>query len=242
MSVFRSTVHIGRDEVIIKSYMKNNQKKYLFEREGYPTIFSNSKKWKKPDLKKAFDKGETYLHDESIKPPPKVRLKQLSYDFKEDNNLATLYTIGYGGGKSPEWILSELKKNNIKTLLDVRQSPKSRREEFNSKELVKFFKDTDVTYYHLKKAGNPFRGNTGYDDLEVALKTYREYIFRNKIVDTLLKAFRRLYLKDGFPAAMMCVCEDQEKCHRGVLSEEIKNNSKLRIIHLPEDEQKKLFE
>lgn len=144
---------------------------------------------------------------------------------------SNLYTIGYRG-RSPEWLYKEIVKHKIRTVLDIRINPRSNKKEYHKEYLCEFFKKRGILYIHYFKGGNPFYKHRMHDSLE---NSYRPYIRENHISLDFLSFLRRMYRSEYWPAVLLCACKDHNKCHRRILTEEVKSESsgKLNIIALP---------
>lgn len=152
-----------------------------------------------------------------------------------------IYTIGYGGRRR-QWILEQLQKYSIKTLIDIRLHPQSAITAYNKDSLKTFFKENNINYTHRPEGGNPFRRNTGYEDIRKALELFREKIIKDDTPSFFIDLLRTFYKEKSWPVAMLCACSQAHRCHRGILTEEIsKENKKLEICHLPQDDQISLF-
>lgn len=145
--------------------------------------------------------------------------------------MSKLYTIGYAG-HSPQWIVDQCKKENIKTIFDIRINPKSRIVEYNRNNLARFFMKNDLVYNHVPEGGNPFYKEKRSDSLE---SLYRPYVRDEHIAKEFLFKLRNIYRgQELWPIVLMCACSNANRCHRGILADEIHRESeKLQIVHLP---------
>jgi uncharacterized protein (DUF488 family) len=66
----------------------------------------------------------------------------------------TLYTFGYEG-LSVAAFLAQLKKAGVKTVLDVRQLPLSRKPGFSKRSLAETLHEAGIVYAHLPAFGCP---------------------------------------------------------------------------------------
>ena len=152
-----------------------------------------------------------------------------------------IYTIGYGGRRI-SWLLDQLEFHKINTLIDVRLKPYSPIPQYNKEYLESALKNNDVNYKHEIRGGNPFRRNTGYSDIKIALGNFRQKIIKEKTPEYFIDLFRKFYKAKRWPLVLLCTCSQAHRCHRGILSEEIlKLNSKIEFSHLPEEDQIELF-
>jgi len=115
-----------------------------------------------------------------------------------------LFTIGYGG-RSPQQILDMLAEHDIKLLIDVRISPRTRVPGFSKQSLADFMPRNGVRYQHIQALGNA--NYQGDDDAPVLLVDQK----------TGMTALE-LALRDQ-PAAIMCACRKPDDCHRKFISD-----------------------
>ncbi len=124
---------------------------------------------------------------------------------------SSIYSIGHGN-KSMEQFIDELEAYNIKYLLDVRSKPFSKwKPEFNQEPLKAVLQKRGITYVFL---GDQLGGRP--DDISC-------YDENGKIIYNIVK--EKLFFKQGLQRlinanskqiklAIMCSCQNPEKCHR----------------------------
>ena len=132
------------------------------------------------------------------------------------NSPRGLYTIGYEG-KSIDSFLQHLILRNIKTLIDVRKNPLSRRREFCKNNLIVALKEVGIEYVSLKEVGIP---STNRKDLLPQGKRaelfswYRETI----LPDCFLSAERVANIIGENNAVLMCYEHEPTECHRTIFA------------------------
>jgi uncharacterized protein (DUF488 family) len=166
-----------------------------------------------------------YLNQKEI---DKFQEKKLKND-----NETLLFTIGYEGLSIEEY-LNKLIKNNIPTLIDVRNNPVSMKYGFSKNQLNQFCNNLNIKFVHIPEVGIPsiLRKNLkNQNDYDALFINYKNNIlsqtknYQLKIL-SLLKEYKRV--------AITCFEADVNQCHRFHLANEILHLSKnqLKIIHI----------
>lgn len=138
----------------------------------------------------------------------------------------TIYTIGYQGRKSIEFI-KILQNNEIKVLIDVRSSAKSTmKPEFNKDVLKRELERNKIKYRHYPELGIPSVIQAPYKDGKFSIDCLKQWYkwqvenSDNVDFDSVMK-----YLKDSGRPALMCLekyakkMRDQKySCHRDILA------------------------
>lgn len=137
---------------------------------------------------------------------------------------SALYTIGYEG-RSIDSFLSELMRNNVKYLFDVRKNALSMRYEFNKGYLKNALSQAGIEYCHFADVG--IDADKRNELLPVGK---REELFEWYSCNILpeKKGFASMigdYLKAGNNVALMCYERDPADCHRSYLAEFCKQNN-----------------
>jgi hypothetical protein len=125
-------------------------------------------------------------------------------------------SIGYEGLTLDEFI-SRLKRERVRTVVDVRLTPASRRPGFSKKSLSKALSDVGIGYVHEKDLGNPA------DNREVFKSREPEegrLAMRERLENGSGDALRRLVeLSRTERVAVLCVERFSANCHRQVIIE-----------------------
>jgi uncharacterized protein (DUF488 family) len=139
-----------------------------------------------------------------------------------------IYTIGYAGVKSPQFI-EILKQHDISVIIDVRSNPKSQYfYEFNDTNLLKVLLQHNIEYLHLKDAFGARQEN--------------EYFYTNGILNYELFAQSRQFqsglekvktlIESGDNVCLLCAEIDPINCHRAILCGKHLDNIGLTINHI----------
>lgn len=132
---------------------------------------------------------------------------------------AKIISLGYER-RSVEEIIDILNSYKIKRLLDIRESPHSRRKGFSKVALTESLAEAGIKYIHIREAGNPYR--TDKEDLKRCLRLYKSYLKKHPdIIDLVTGNIR----KRG--TAFFCYERSHSECHRSVLLEVLQNSGQL---------------
>ncbi len=146
--------------------------------------------------------------------------------------MITIYTIGFTK-KSAEEFFEKLKKNNIKTIVDVRIS--------NSSQLAGFTKGNDLIYFLKQIGGIGYKHIVDFAPTKELLSDYRagkiSWAGYEKIFNELMirRRINEKYKISNFDqCCLLCSEERPENCHRRLVAEYLKQQDpdNVRIIHL----------
>ncbi len=146
--------------------------------------------------------------------------------------MITLYTIGFTK-KSAEDFFELLKKNHVKTVVDVRIS--------NSSQLAGFAKGSDLCYFLQQIGGIGYRHIVDFAPTKQLLADYRAgKIDWNGYVSIFNGLMQQRSINHVYDVAkfdnccFLCSEETPEKCHRRLLAEYLKlqDPENVEIIHL----------
>lgn len=136
-----------------------------------------------------------------------------------------IVSVGYER-RTVENLVEILTRKRVGKLLDIRESPMSRRRDFNKKALQATLTEAGIEYRHLRSAGNPHRREKV--DLERCLGLYQNYLSRHPEVLDLVAA----ELHDG-PVALLCYERLHESCHRSVLLRNLSEHGhRLQVVRV----------
>lgn len=146
--------------------------------------------------------------------------------------MATIYTIGHSTRELPE-LVSALKAHGIKTLVDIRAFPMSRRlPHFNHDSLEKALPEFEIRYIWMPALGGRRKKqrkdspNTGLRN--DSFRNYADYMltpeFQNAIDDLL-------HLAENSPTAIMCAERVYFRCHRMLVSDYLKAHGN-EVLHI----------
>ena len=137
-----------------------------------------------------------------------------------DEAMSTVYTIGHST-RAIEDLISALQAHSIKTLVDIRAFPMSRRlPHFNRENLEKSLAEAGIRYVWMKELGG-MRKKSLDDSPNIAL---RNASFRNYADYMLTPEFERamtglIALAENSRTAYMCAERVYFKCHRMLVSD-----------------------
>jgi uncharacterized protein (DUF488 family) len=128
-----------------------------------------------------------------------------------------LLTIGYEG-MNIEMFIDRLKEYGVVQLIDVRNSPWSRKADFSKNRLGEHLEGARIGYLHMPELGisrerrQAVRGKDGEEAL------LREY--DRSLDEEILK--RLVDISSTARAALMCLEKDVGHCHRGIIAERLR--------------------
>ncbi|MFO8059637.1 MAG: DUF488 domain-containing protein [Bacillota bacterium] len=137
-----------------------------------------------------------------------------------------IFTIGYEK-KNIDQVLRHLYGAGVKTLVDVRANPVSRKYGFHKSTLSRLCGQLNTAYEHYPQLGIPrkLRHTRDTDDL---LRTYRSDILARQ-GDSLRKLATDA---SEDPIALLCMEADPDQCHRSILAQVLREMTGLPIKHL----------
>ena len=130
-----------------------------------------------------------------------------------------IVSVGYEG-RTPSELLRLLAAERVTRLLDVRELPLSRRKGFSKTPLSRSLQQAGIEYRHLPEAGNPYRRTSS------PLVPYRRRLRQHPEI------VRAVAAELAPRVAVLCVCREHERCHRGVLLAELSRRRPLSILAL----------
>jgi uncharacterized protein (DUF488 family) len=142
-----------------------------------------------------------------------------------------IYTIGHST-RSEEEFFSLLLENGIKVLADVRRFPGSKRyPHFNSESLKLECEKRNIQYFHFESLGGRRRPNA--DSKNVAWKNdaFRGYADYQETDDYQNAIQQLLELAEVSPTAYMCSEAVWWRCHRALISDDLKKRG-WTVIHI----------
>ncbi len=134
--------------------------------------------------------------------------------------MATLYTIGHSTRTLDE-LIEALQAHSIKTLVDIRAFPMSRRlPHFNRENLEKSLPAVNIQYVWIRGLGG-YRKKSRADSLNVGLRNasfrnYADYMLSDEFKNSAAELVR---LGEHAPTAYMCAERVYFRCHRMLVSD-----------------------
>ncbi|MBF0353840.1 MAG: DUF488 domain-containing protein [Alphaproteobacteria bacterium] len=144
--------------------------------------------------------------------------------------MSKVFTIGYEGSTLEDFI-ETLLLANIRTLIDVRELPISRRPGFAKKALSGALEKVGISYVHLKGLGDPKAGRDAAraNDFEEFLRIFTKHL-RTPTARCDIGEAAKIMARGG--ACLMCYERDPLSCHRKLVAEEICATLPSQIRHL----------
>jgi len=142
---------------------------------------------------------------------------------------AKLYTIGYERGSLSE-VIAALRKAGVKTLLDVRELPNSRRAGFSKRMLDASLGEAGIAYQHMRALGTP---KAGRDAAKRGDTATMHHIFAQKLEtpESQLALIEAADIAQREPACLLCFEDDWHVCHRAIVVERLEKHG-LKAVHL----------
>jgi uncharacterized protein (DUF488 family) len=141
-----------------------------------------------------------------------------------------LYTIGYQQAL-PGDVIATLAAAGVKTLLDVRDRPISRRPGFSKRQLAAAVEDAGMRYVHLAALGTPPEGRLANRrrKWERFWDIVEEKLARPEAELDLLQAAA---IAEAAPSCLLCYEADWRVCHRRRIAEILAERHGFGIRHL----------
>jgi uncharacterized protein (DUF488 family) len=142
----------------------------------------------------------------------------------------TLFTIGYEKARLPD-VVAKLEEAGVKTLIDVRDRPISRRPGFSKNQLAAGLEEAGIGYVGLKALGTPPEGREANRKREWAR-------FWRIVDDRLATAEAQHALEEAAavasktPTCLLCYEADHRICHRSRVADILSVRRGFDIRHL----------
>lgn len=142
-----------------------------------------------------------------------------------------IYTIGYEGSDIEQFVAT-LKKNKIKSLIDIRKNPVSRKKGFSKNKLAQALVPEGIRYFHFGELGVP---SAWRKEAKAEIIT-REKMFKKYSKEILPGSQEKIdeiiqIAKKG-RAVLLCYEKDAHDCHRHYLTEKMSKQIDLQVIDL----------
>lgn len=144
-----------------------------------------------------------------------------------------LFTIGYEGAGQGA-VIATLQAAGIRTLIDVRDLPLSRRAGFSKRPLAASLEEAGIAYVHLKGLGTPKEGRLANRSRrwEEFWRIVEESLDRPEAGHDLALAAR---IAGEGPACLLCFEADPHVCHRSRVAEMLHDRQGFEVRHLTPD-------
>lgn len=134
-----------------------------------------------------------------------------------------IYTIGYEGWGFDLWV-EALMSHGVRTVVDVRELPLSRRPGWSKKALGEKLAERGLGYVHMRALGTPGPLRHGLKDGTLSFSEFAPQ-FRQLLAERPEELDALLQLARSQPVALMCWEEDPARCHRSLVAEALTDRS-----------------
>lgn len=143
------------------------------------------------------------------------------------------YTIGYEGSQV-EAFVATLRRTGVKTLIDVRDLPLSRKRGFSKSALAANLEVSGIAYLHLKGLGDPKPGRDAARAGEYAefRRIFGRHMKSEFAQRDLAKAAELIRAQ---LCCLMCFEQDHCNCHRSIVADHLVRQTGLQLHHLSID-------
>ena len=123
-----------------------------------------------------------------------------------------IYSVGYEG-LTVAGLVERLQQSRVEELVDVRANPFSRKPGFSKKKLAESLVTAGIIYRHEPLLGNAFRE---VEDFDAAMTLMRDHLAAGEPAEAVVRV---VSLAEGRRIAVLCLENDQRRCHRQVVLE-----------------------
>lgn len=144
--------------------------------------------------------------------------------------MSELLTIGYEGTTIIDFV-STLKTANVKTLIDVRELPLSRKKGFSKNSLRIAVEEVGINYLHFRDLGDPKPGRDAAKsgDFDKFQKIFTEHLSTKKCQDAINEV---IPIVNSGGVCLLCFERCHTVCHRTMVAEEILTRTDISIRHI----------
>ncbi|HEY1722657.1 MAG TPA: DUF488 domain-containing protein [Magnetospirillaceae bacterium] len=142
----------------------------------------------------------------------------------------TLFTIGYEKA-TPDTLVAALRAAGVKTLIDVRAVPASRRPGFSKNKLAARLETDGIAYVHLRDLGTP---KAGRDAARAGQTEKMHGIFNTHMEkpEALAALGQAIAIATESPSCLLCLERSHDDCHRGILAAMMQERVGFRVEKL----------
>lgn len=141
-----------------------------------------------------------------------------------------LFTIGYEAAALGDFVAT-LIQARVKTVIDIRELPISRRPGFAKKALCQAVTAAGMTYIHLKALGDPKEGREAAraGDLAGFRRIFKAHLKTARAQEALTTA---VDIAGTANSCLLCYERDPQVCHRLIVATEMASAGAFSIQHL----------
>ncbi len=141
-----------------------------------------------------------------------------------------IFTIGYERA-NPKTLVDALAEHGVKTLIDVRELPASRRPGFSKKALTLKLAEHGIAYEHLRGLGTPKEGRDA--NKRGDMKTFWRIVDEKMETDEAKHDLERAReLAQQGTVCLLCLEADHATCHRNRVAEDLSKLTAQAVTHL----------
>lgn len=140
-----------------------------------------------------------------------------------------LYTFGYEGLSIDDFI-SRLREVGIKTIIDVRELPLSRKKGFSKRSFAEILHKAGIAYAHMPALGcpkdirNTYKLNSDWSEYKLNF---------NRYLESQISAIAELAkISSSTSACLVCFEADYNLCHRSLIAKKCQNISGVNVTHV----------
>lgn len=145
------------------------------------------------------------------------------------NRLKHLYTIGYEG-QTVETFLRRLSDIGIRTLVDIRELPLSRKRGFSKRALAAALANHNIAYVHMPSLGCPKPVRARYKIDDDWSRYTRGFIAHLSTQDVSIRELAKITRTTT--ACLMCFEADFTRCHRSLVARAATEVGSPRVVHI----------
>lgn len=144
--------------------------------------------------------------------------------------MGVLRTIGYEKASVDDFVAT-LRVAGVKTVVDIRELPLSRRRGFSKTSLRQTLGSADIGYVHLVSLGDPKSGRVAAREGRV--EEFREIFSRHLDTPAAQEGLRAVIdLIETGDICLLCYERDHRFCHRELVAAAISDKMAVDIVHL----------
>ncbi|MCT2059583.1 MULTISPECIES: DUF488 domain-containing protein [Dietzia] len=142
----------------------------------------------------------------------------------------SVVSIGYEG-RTADDLISDLRRQDVQVLVDVRLTPLSRKPGLSKTKLAAALAAAGIGYVHARSLGNPKDNRDAYRAGDQSSRQRFEEILESSAADDALSHVAELL--DGGSVALLCFERDHSTCHRHQVAEALAGRAPgLRVVHV----------
>jgi uncharacterized protein (DUF488 family) len=150
-------------------------------------------------------------------------------DIYRERPAVSITTVGYQG-RTVDDIIDMLRAADVKTLVDVRLTPLSRKPGLSKHSLAARLRAARIDYLHLPQLGNPRENRDAFRRGEAAAVGRYRAVLRTPEGQAALDQLLRLATQRRI--ALMCFERDAAECHRSMVADAlVEGGAVLEIVH-----------